>query len=127
MKLAVIVGVVFGVLHLLGMLDLGKWRVNGPILGAVMVVWAGVYPLMSFMTANVKMAMERERLVNAFASLDYVLVAEEGERMVFRARSILRRVLWNFDDAVSVTRDGGFIDIEGTKRIVPRVESRLKI
>jgi hypothetical protein len=134
LKLAVLLTVVFAVMNLTGTLETGGLPVaralfastRGMILLAVIVLWSAAYPLTSFTRTSVRMAWDEERIKNAFAMFAYELESEREGRMTFRAKSPLRRFLWQFDDRVTVTRDGGFIDIEGLKRIVPRVETRLK-
>ncbi len=134
LKLAVLLTVVFVIMNLTGTLETGGLPLaralfassRGVILLAVIVVWSAAYPLASFTRTSIRMAWDSEKIENAFATYGYELECESEERMTFRAKSTLRRVLWQFDDSVTVTRDGGFVDIEGLKRIVPRVETRLK-
>lgn len=134
-QLVVIIGVVFVLMSLTGTLrESGMPFVRalfsqprGWLLIGVVVAWALVHPLTSFTKESVRMAMDRERLLNAMASLDYKIESEEHDRMTFRARSVARRLMWNFDDRVTVRQDGGFVDIEGLKRIVPRIILRLKV
>lgn len=136
LKLAVLLTVIFAVMNLTGTLETGGLplakalfgSVKGILLLGLIVVWSAVYPLVSFMRTSVRMQWDDsgERLVNAFAGIGYVLEGETEGRMTFRTRSVLRRVMWQFDDRVTVAKDGGFISIEGLKKVVPRVETRLK-
>ncbi len=133
-KLVVLLTVVFVAMSLTGTLETGGLPLlkallastRGIILMAVIVLWSAAYPFTSFTRMSVRMAWDEERIVNAFAAYAYEPESRSEDKMTFRAKSVLRRVLWQFDDRVTVTRDGGFIDIEGLKRIVPRVETRLK-
>ena len=134
LKLVILLTVVFVAMSLTGTLETGGMSLarklfastRGVVLLAVIVLWVVSYPLTSFSRVSLRMSWDGERIKNAFAVYGYQLESEADERMTFRARSVLRRVLWQFDDRVTVTRDGGFVDIEGLKRIVPRVETRLK-
>lgn len=133
-KLAILLTIVFVAMTLTNTLETGGlplvkallMSTRGVILLAVMVLWAAFYPLTSFTKVSIRMEWDIERIENAFAAYGYVPESETEDRMTFRTKSIMRRVFWQFDDRVSVTRDGGFVDIEGLKRIVPRVETRLK-
>ncbi len=136
LKLAILLALVFAAMSLTGTLNTGGLSMvqalfastRGLVLLGVIVVWSAVYPIVSFCKVSVRMEFDRERLVDAFATYAYEPESEseaEGQ-MTFRCTSTLRKILWQFDDRVTVTRDGGFVDIEGLKRIVPRVESRLK-
>lgn len=134
-KLIILLSVVFAVMILTNTMDtqgLTVFRVifmtwRGLLLIALVLIWSFVYPLASFTTVNLRLNMQeqRENLLNAFACYNYSLESEENNRMVFRANGMGRRILWQFDDAVTVTQDGNFIDIEGLKKIVPRVETRI--
>ncbi len=125
-KLAILLAAVFAAMSLTGTLNLEGFMAKSAILGAVIVAWCLVYPLASFTTVSVRMPFDAEQLRNVMASLDYRPENGGEDVLTFRARSILKRVLWQFDDRVTVRRDGSFVDIEGLKRIVPRIETRLK-
>jgi hypothetical protein len=137
LKLIVLLAAVFAAMALTGTFDMkgygsvtmALWNTpQGKVVVALVVVWAAVYPLVSFTKIGMRttIAEQRENLVNAFAAYGYRLETERDDRLTFRATSTLKRLLWQFDDAVTVTQDGGFMDIEGLKKIVPRVETRLK-
>ena len=135
LKLVIVIALVLGVLAALGMLNshgtsvletlIYSWR--GGALAGAMVLFALLYPKISFDTVDVRgdMKAHRDDVVNAFATYGYSLDREEGGVMVFRANSRLRRLLWQFDDAVTVEQYDRYIRIEGTKKIVPRVQLRL--
>lgn len=134
-KLVIIIALVLGVLAALGMLSVRgtmlletlfvSWR--GAVLLGALVLFSAMYPKISFATVGVRGNLEshRDDVINAFATYGYSLSHEDGNGMVFRANSTLRRVLWQFDDAVKVSQNDRYIQIEGTKKIVPRVELRL--
>ncbi len=83
--------------------------------------------VISFDTVDVRgdVATNRDDVVNAFANYGYSLDKEKNGVMTFRANSRLRRLLWQFDDAVTVRQENRYIRIEGTKKVVPRVRLRL--
>jgi len=104
-----------------------SWR--GTVLLGVIVLLAILYPSISFTTVRVRGNLEtnRDDVINAFATYGYSLMREDEHGMMFRANSFLRRLAWQFDDAVTVsaTESGKYLKISGTKKIVPRVEMRL--
>lgn len=135
-KLMILLSLVFAVMILTNTMDTQgmtvfraifmTWR--GAVLIALVVIWSLAYPVVSFTTSQLRMNMNenRETIINAFACYNYALESESDGVMVFRVKGIGRRILWQFDDPITVTQDGGFMDIEGLKKIVPRVETRLK-
>lgn len=136
LKLIILLVVAFAAMSLTGTLETGGLTIanalvkttNGKIVIALVVVWAAIYPKLSFTRVGVRATIDeqRENLVNAFATYGYSLEGERDGRLTFRADSMLKRVLWQFDDRVTVSQDGGFMDIEGLRKVVPRVEMRLK-
>ncbi len=135
LKLVIVIALVLGALAVLGMLNTQgasvlemltySWR--GAVLAGALVLFSLLYPKISFETVDVRGNMEvyRDDVVNAFATYGYSLDREEGGVMTFRANSRLRRLLWQFDDAVTVEQYDRYIRIEGTKKVVPRVQLRL--
>lgn len=141
LKLVIIIALVLGVLAVMDMFsDKGllsvrgnmlletlflSWR--GAVLGGAVVLFALAYPKISFTTEGVRgnLADSRDDVINAFATYGYSLTREDADGMTFRANSKLRRLLWQFDDAVEVSQKERYIQIEGTKKIVPRVQLRL--
>lgn len=135
-RMTVIIGLIFLVLAALGMLETRgmtffqalfmSWR--GLVIIGALVLLAIVYPKISFTNVSLRgsLAGNRDNVVNAFATYGYSLVQEDETGMVFRANSKLRRVLWQFDDPVRVWQKDKYIEMEGLKKIVPRVEMRLR-
>ena len=137
LRLAIIIAVVLAVLAASGMLATRgaevltalfvSWR--GAVLLGVIVLLAVLYPSISFTTVRVRGSLEtnRDDVINSFATYGYSLAREDEHGMTFRANSFVRRLAWQFDDAVTVssTDSGKYLKISGTKKIVPRVEVRL--
>lgn len=135
LKLVIVIALALGALAVLGMLNergstlletiFLSWR--GAALGGALVLFSVIYPKISFDTVDVMGDLDAARgdVINAFASYGYSLDREGDDGMVFRADSKLRRLLWQFDDAVTVSRYDRCIRISGTKKIVPRVQLRL--
>jgi hypothetical protein len=133
--MAVIIALVLGALSAAGMLDtqgstliemlFHSWK--GVVLAGMLVLFALLYPTISFDTIDMHgdMKEHRDDVVDSFAAYGYALDSENGGVMVFRAKSRLRRLLWQFDDAVTMEQHDGHILISGTKKIVPRVQLRL--
>ena len=135
-RMTVIIGLIFVVLAAFGLLETRgmtffqalfmSWR--GMVIIGLLVVLAIAYPKISFTTTSIRgsLAEHRDDVVNAFAVYGYSLVQEDETGMIFRANSTLRRVLWQFDDPVRVWQKDKSIEVEGLKKIVPRVELRLR-
>lgn len=134
-RMAVIIAVLIGVLWATGTLDTGgdsvlavlflSWR--GVVLIGLIVIFAMMYPNISFTTLSVPgdTRANRDQIMEAFAAYSYHLVKEEDGKMIFRSRKVLKRVMWQFDDAVTVWQNADNIEIEGLKKIISRVRLRL--
>lgn len=102
------------------------WR--GRVLVCAVVVWSALYPLVGFVRRTVAgdTVRNREQIVNAFVRSGYELARTDGERMVFRASNIFRKVRLLFEDEVEVRQQGDEIVIEGIRRTVAEAAMRLK-
>ena len=135
-KMAVVIGAALFIMHLTGTLNVPGEDImktlflsrNGMLLVGLLLLLALSYPKLSFAKVEVRaeMGANRKAIVEAFAAYGYAPVKEDGGMMVFRAESVAKRLLNQWDDAVTVTAtDGGHIELEGLKKVVGRVESRL--
>ena len=82
---------------------------------AAIVVLAALYPKFGFVV----------RKVNAFKSAGFSLRGEEDGVMTFRADGPLRKLMLLGEDEIKVSQYGQWIQIDGIRRGVARVEYRL--
>ena len=99
---------------------------KGPLLMAAVVVLSALYPRFGFMTRRVECDMEEERdsLLANMALAGYTLREESEGRMVFRATSILDRIVMLFEDEIVVEQYAQWINITGIRRGVAKVMYR---
>jgi len=95
---------------------------------ALFLVDGLLYPLYGFTKREIRcdISKKRENIVNAFASCNYTVETSEESKMTFRAKSFIRRLNYGFDDRITVISDGQYITVEGLKREVVRIETRLR-
>ena len=91
---------------------------------AAIVVLAALYPRFGFVVRKVEGDVEenREQIVNAFKSAGFSL---RGDRGTFRADGPLRKLMLLGEDEIKVSQYGQWIQIDGIRRGVARVEYRL--
>lgn len=134
-RMSVILALLLAALWITGTLDTGgsgvlavlflSWR--GIVLLGLIVIFALMYPNISFTALRVRgdIRADRDRIADAFAAYSYSLVKEEDGKMIFRSQKMVKRILWQFDDAVTVSQNGDNIEIEGLKKIISRVQLRI--
>lgn len=138
-KLAVLLGVVFGLMQLSGTSALeveggvagfftsffGSSR--GQIFTVALLVWCAVYPAVEFKRRHLfyDLGERGDAIVRAFNAGGMTRVEADDRKMVF-AGSAVRRVWWLGEDRVTVTRapEGG-IEIEGPRKFVMEAEHRI--
>ena len=100
---------------------------KGQLLMAAVVVLSAFYPRFGFMTRRIECDIEEERdaLMAAMALAGYSLKSESDEGLVFRANSILDRVVMLFEDEIVVEQQGEQITLSGIRRGVAKVIYRL--
>ena len=96
---------------------------KGQLLMAAVVVLSALYPRFGFMTRRVECDMEEERdsLLANMALAGYTLREESEGRRVFRATSILDRIVMLFEDEIVVEQYAQWINITGIRRGVAKV------
>ena len=94
---------------------------------AAIVVLAALYPKFGFVVRKVEGDVEenREQIINAFKSAGFSLRGEEDGVMTFRADGPLRKLMLLGEDEIKVSQYGQWIQIDGIRRGVARVEYRL--
>ena len=97
------------------------------MLFAAIVALAAVYPRFGFVVRRVEGDIEenREQILNAFRSAGFSLRGEEDGVMTFRADGPLRKLMLLGEDEIKVSQYGQWIQIDGIRRGVARVEYRL--
>ena len=101
---------------------------RGQIFTAALVVWCAVYPAVEFKRRHLNYSLDEHKatIVKALNAGGMKLAGETEGRMVFCGESLLRRVWWMGDDAVTITRNAtGGIDIEGPRRFVMEAQHRI--
>ena len=97
---------------------------RGLILAVVLLLLSAAYPSYGYIsrTARASFGGDRAAIIRAFMHIGYALHSEDGERMVFRASSILKR-LWNAgDDKIVVTPiDSNTVEVSGLRKEVVQV------
>lgn len=101
---------------------------RGLMLPVVIVVLAAIYPRIGFVVRRVEGDVEedREQIVNAFRSAGFSLRDEQDGVMVFRADSPLRKLTLLWEDEIRVSQYGQWIEIDGIRRGVARVQYQLE-
>lgn len=132
-KIVVVISLAFGVMYLMGWLDVGQgqfWHMmfdtpKGWIVMSAIVLISAIYPVLSFSTAYIRGNFDDDR-----KDMDYVLtrigyrqVYEDNDRSEYRVKSILKRLFNQFDDRIVVSRNGSYITVSGLKKEVMRIES----
>ena len=94
---------------------------------AAIVVLAALYPKFGFVMRKVEGDVEenREQIVNAFRSSGFSLRSEEDGVMVFRADTLLQKLMLLGEDEIRVSQYGQWIVLDGIRRGVARVQYRL--
>lgn len=94
---------------------------------AAIVVLAALYPRFGFIRRRTEGDMEedREQLLTAFRAAGFELRGEEEGVLVFRAATLPHRLMLLFEDEIRVSQYGQWIELEGIRRGVARVEYRL--
>ena len=100
---------------------------RGMMLPAVIVLLAAFYPKFGFVQRKVEgdVGENREQIVNAFRSSGFSLRSEEDGVMVFRADTLLQKLMLLGEDEIRVSQYGQWIVLDGIRRGVARVQYRL--
>lgn len=100
---------------------------RGRLFAAAVLVWCAIYPRVEFIVRNVGGDLRGDKLsiIRALDAGGMILASEREGSIVFHSRSPLRRVLWMWDDSVTLTQKDGRIIIEGPRRFVMEAEHRI--
>lgn len=127
------------VLFVLSLLRLVEWDVDAMFEDGVKSVWkivimlaaiAFIYPYVGFQRRmamiNGCWAERRDEIVTLFEEKGYKLVRESESGAVFRRRSILQRLTRMFEDDIVVTQAFGAFELEGLRKDIVRIATRLE-
>lgn len=100
---------------------------RGLLLPVVIVVLALCYPRFGFIVRRVEgdTELDREQIVNAFRSAGFSLRREEEGTLFFRADGFVQKLLLLWEDEIRVSQYGQWIELDGIRRGVARVQYRL--
>lgn len=100
---------------------------RGLLLPVVVVVLALCYPRFGFIVLRVEgdTELDREQIVNAFRSAGFSLRREEEGTLFFRADGFVQKLLLLWEDEIRVSQYGQWIEMDGIRRGVARVQYRL--
>lgn len=100
---------------------------RGLLLPVVVVVLALCYPRFGFIVRRVEgdTDLDREQIVNAFRSAGFSLRREEEGTLFFRADGFVQKLLLLWEDEIRVSQYGQWIELDGIRRGVARVQYRL--
>lgn len=97
------------------------------LLGAI-VLLSAIYPRAGYMTVGVEGDAKRHRkqIDETFRSLGFLPDGEKDGVRFFRAQNFVRRLRLRFDDRICVSQNGRWIELEGPRKVVARMEYKLK-
>ena len=100
---------------------------RGLLLPVVVVVLALCYPRFGFIVRRVEgdTELDREQIDNAFRSAGFSLRREEEGTLFFRADGFVQKLLLLWEDEIRVSQYGQWIELDGIRRGVARVQYRL--
>lgn len=102
---------------------------RGWLLIGIVILWSLLYPKVEFVRRHVEgnLREDRKGIINALNAGGMTLSGKSEGSLEFRAESPMRRIWWLWEDAVTVTQDGGKEDliIAGPRRFVSEAQSRL--
>jgi hypothetical protein len=97
-----------------------NWRGWSMVVG--MILLAGTYPYFGYTKRSIEgnIVTDREQLNRAADFTGLVLVADNGEELIYHAKGV-RRLVMLFEDEVKVRQKDGAIEIEGLRRVAVRM------
>ncbi len=91
---------------------------GGALKFAFLVVLSALYPLFGYVTRGVDgdTVENRDQIIVAMEASGFSLKEERDGKMIFRANTLFRRILFLFEDDIVVEQNGANIQIEGVRR-----------
>lgn len=102
---------------------------RGLMLVIALVVLSLFYPRFGFMSRKVENCTfinDAVRIDNAMALYGFELEREEGGVRYYRAKGLLRRLSFFYEDRLEVREEEGMVVIEGIRRAVARIAFQLE-
>ncbi len=100
---------------------------RGKIFLVALLIWCAIYPAVEYKKRHLSydLSERQSAIIRALHAGDMTCTEGNDNRMVF-VGSLLRRIWWLGEDAVTITRspEGG-IDIEGPRRFVMEAQHRI--
>jgi hypothetical protein len=131
--LALLFGVVFGVMLLIGQTSLDKlYQVFHTQWWVLLILFVGLplaYPLFSYTARDVRGNLVERRAVvdRALVSNGFRITEETPQRIVARATGSKRISLLMLENRIEITPEGNhYIRIEGAKKEVLKIEARMR-
>ena len=92
----------------------------------LLIAYGMVYPMISFVTIkrhlNGTFAVNRDKFERAFTALDYILTEETPDKLVYRKKSQLSRLLQWYEDEITVFTHENLVIISGFRKWVIRID-----
>ena len=134
LRLSVLLAALFAIMHFTGTGAPGTSPLDifttprGWVLIAAVIVLAAFYPYFGYVDRRVKadLVADFEKIHRAFDMGDCGLVLNTDDRVVFRPRSMFKRIVNLGQDAVTVTRDAEGVVISGLRKEVVKAVFRLE-
>lgn len=97
------------------------------LFGAI-VVLSALYPKFGFVVRTIRgsIAENHDQIVNAFKAGGFSLHSQKEGVMVFRANSVVGKLMLLWEDEITVSQQGEQLVIDGIRRGVARVAYRLE-
>lgn len=101
---------------------------KGVLLVVAFVALALFYPRFGFMSRRVEgvdMAKDKVRIDNAMRVYDFEECGSEGDVLIYRAKGVIKRLTYMYEDRIEVQRVDGGVEIRGIRRAVARIAYQL--
>lgn len=136
LSLCVLSVVLVTVLYALGMaagtpqemLRMLAYTPKGWVFLAAIVFFSALWPRIGYTTVRLEgdLQTDRPRIDEAFRTEGYEAAGVRDSRLIYRATRLWRRIGLRFDDAVSLQQQGSWIEMEGARKAVVRIGTRLE-
>ncbi len=94
---------------------------------AFLLAYALVYPWVAFVKVkrhlNGSYAENREYFEKAFSTLEYIKISETDEKVVFRKKSKITRLMQWYEDSITVFTNENPVIISGMRKPVTRIDT----
>ncbi|MFI3265834.1 MAG: hypothetical protein R3Y15_01620 [Rikenellaceae bacterium] len=98
---------------------------KGPTLGLMIILLAGVFPLIGYTTRSINGKLSKEQIVDVMREGGFKLSSYHDNVMVFNAVSPLKKFGMYFEDRIEVSIADGSITLDGMRKEIFKLEYRL--